>query len=407
MIQSVDYREWSSENALSHTIPVMLDLDSSVETDRLLEAVKKAVLAHPGMSTRLEAADGMVWQVPCEEVSRCYEPEIEKVSEDQMGGIREKLALELMEPCALPLYLIRLYETEKQKHLFIQFAHAISDADSIDILIRDIALAYEGGEPAREGMTIFEAGDELFEFMSSPLYAHTLAYYKKLTEGMNAWMDIPGDLTEETIHLGTAERTLSVEKGRIQAFCKENRITDNTFFAGLAALTFSSLTGRDWSSYMLAYNGRNDSRLANTFGFLATLLPVCTKLDRESRFSDFLQGMQQQLIHTMGDAAFPIQKMAAVYPNMFEYLFVIQPEEKPVFMDGRPVGVEWLSENVGSSLSRMVVQILTLEDRYQIRIDYHANRYSAAYMDHMLDNMEEFVKMGLEGELLGGLLQHA
>lgn len=406
VIQSVDYSEWSHQNAPSHTIPVMLNLDLSVDTDRLLMAVKTAILAHPGLSTRFEVADGMIWQVPCEDVSTHYEPEIEKVSEDQMAGIKEKLALELMEPSALPLYLVRLYETEKQKHLFIRFAHAISDADSIAILVRDIVLAYEGKELAKEGMTIFEAGDETFDLMTSPLYVHTLAYYKKLTEGMDAWMDVPGDLSEEVFRLGTAERTISVGRKEIEAYCKENKTTVNTFFAGLTAITFSSLTGQDRSSYMLTYNGRNDSRLTNTFGFLATLLPVCTKLDRESSFSDFLNEMQKQLVHTMGNAAFPIQDMAAKYPTMFEYLFVLQSEEDQLTMDGKPVEVEWLSENVGSSLSKMVVQILTLEDTYQIRIDYHANRYSEDYMKHMLDNMDCFVKAGMEGKLLGELLKH-
>ncbi len=406
IIQSVDYVQWVQENAPSHTIPVMITMDASVDSDRLLKALKTAILNHPGMSSRFEIADGKVWQIPCEDVSKYYEPEIEKVSEDQMAGIKEKLASELMDPKDLPLYLIRLYETEEKKHLFIRFAHAITDADSIDILVRDIALAYEGKELDKEFATIFDAGDENFEFMESPLYAQTLGYYRQMTKDMDGWMNVEGDLKEEEIRLGTAERTLSVGKDKILDYCKETKTTANSFFAGLTALTFSALTGQDQSSYMLAYNGRNDYRFNNTFGFFATLLPVCVKADKDRSFHDFLLETQRQLIRTMGNTAIPLEEMTGQFPNMFDYLFVFQSEEEQMTMDGKPLELEWLSEDVGSSLTRMVVQILPLEDSYQIRIDYHANRYSQAFMDHMLDCMEQIAAMGLEGHFLGEILDH-
>ena len=134
-VQALDYINWQSENDPSHTLPVMVKLDAAVDTKRLIQALKTAVEAHPGVDNCLKAdPDGTVWQYPGTDLSGNYDPEIITVSEKELDDIRQTLSSELMDPEANRFYEFRIYETKNNKYLFMRFAHSIADAESISIL---------------------------------------------------------------------------------------------------------------------------------------------------------------------------------------------------------------------------------------------------------------------------------
>lgn len=92
-VQALDYINWQSENDPSHTLPVMVKLDAAVDTKRLIQALKTAVEAHPGVDNCLKAdPDGTVWQYPGTDLSGNYDPEIITVSGKELDDIRQTLS---------------------------------------------------------------------------------------------------------------------------------------------------------------------------------------------------------------------------------------------------------------------------------------------------------------------------
>ncbi len=403
-LQPVTYLEWVRENTPVQTMPLLLALDLSVDNERLIKAINSAIAAHPGVNCLIRMdSDGTLSQYFTG--NKEYTPEIIKVSEAQMEGIKESLAKELMEREAERYYEMRIYETEERKYLFMRFAHVISDGDSVSLLIDDIAKAYDGKSIQNEAMTIFDRADEIVELTESHMYLQTLSYYRKLFKGLDSWMKLPEDVHEEPLKLTTYTRKLDLPKEEIQSFAKSLRSSEGNFFQAIAGLCFAVLSGGALSSFMMVYNGRSDYRLLNTFGYLAIELPVICKVDGEQEVSEYVRQIQSQEIESMGHEVFPTTEMMQKYPDMFNYLFIYQGEDKDVVMDGKTVDVTWLSDNIGNGLIRLALQVFDAGDSYQIAMDYHANRYSREWIEKVADMVEKFARQALKVTKLKDILQ--
>ncbi len=403
-LQAVTYLEWVKENTPVQTMPLLLTLDLSVDNDRLIKAINNAIAAHPGVNCLIKMdSDGALSQYFAGDGE--YTPEIIKVSESQMEGIKESLAKELMERESQRYYDMRIYETEERKYLFMRFAHVISDGDSVTLLIDDIAKAYDGKSIQNEAMTIYDRADEIVELTESHMYLQTQSYYRTLFDGLDSWTKLPEDVHEEALNLATYTRKLDLPKDEIQGFAKTLRSSEGNFFQAITGLCFAALSGGDRSSFMMIYNGRSDYRLLNTFGYLAIELPVICKVDGEQEVSEYMRQIQSQAIESMGHEVFPMMEMMQQYPDMFDYLFIYQGEDKDVCMDGKTVEVTWLSDNIGNGLIKLALQVFDAGDSYQIAIDYHANRYSREWIEKVADMVEKFAKQALKATKLKEVMQ--
>ncbi len=405
-VQGLDYINWCNDNDPSHTLPIMVKLDPSVDTPRLVKALKAAVAAHPGVSGRLKAdPDGSVWQYPGEECDEDCEPEIVSILEKEFSSLCQSLSTELMDPKANRFYEFRIYETEERKYLFMRFAHCITDAASISILINDIAAAYEGRELKCESMTIFDLGDELKEMTESLMYSITAKYYKGLFKDTEKWMHLPENRKEEELRLGTFEKKLDLSRKEIESFVKKGKTSPGNFFISLTGLVFARLSEADSAEFMMVYNGRNDSRLLNTFGFLATIFPISCRIGNASDIDQYMLDIQKEIIESMGQEVYPMKEMLERYPDMLNYTFVFQTADEAVTIGGQPIEINWLSENTGNALTKMVMQIIDSGEDYQLRIDYHENCYSKKWIETLADMLERSCSLALKGGTLKSLLE--
>ena len=140
-----------------YNIPFLFELESSVDVQKLSDAISQMIAAHPYLLTKVYLSDsGEMVQKPCEEA---FVPEVVRTTNEQF----EKIKDELVRPFKLEkgrLFRAGIYVTEDRKYLFTDFHHILADGNSYDIIFEDIDRAYLGEKLEKESYTGFDAALE-------------------------------------------------------------------------------------------------------------------------------------------------------------------------------------------------------------------------------------------------------
>ena len=117
-----------------YNIPFLFELESSVDVQKLSDAISQMIAAHPYLLTKVYLSDsGEMVQKPCEEA---FVPEVVRPTNEQF----EKMKDELVRPFKLEkgrLFRAGIYVTEDRKYLFTDFHHILADRNSYDIIFED------------------------------------------------------------------------------------------------------------------------------------------------------------------------------------------------------------------------------------------------------------------------------
>ena len=178
-----------------YNIPFLFELDNSVDTDKLSEAVTAMVNAHSYLLTEVFLSDkGEMVQRPCDET---FVPEVIETTNAQFESIKN----DLVHPFKLEkgrLFCAKIYTTEDKKYLFTDFHHIIADGNSYDIIFEDINRAYKGEKLEKETYTGFDAALDEEQQMKEGKYKKAEKYYDSIFEGIETEsLPIP-DLTGKT-----------------------------------------------------------------------------------------------------------------------------------------------------------------------------------------------------------------
>ncbi len=304
-------------SSLDYNIPLMMKLSDKIDTAKLQKAVCTAIDAHPYIKTTLKADKSGNARAIRQDDCKC---EVDIIKTDTLPKTTD-----LVRPFNLmggKLYRVEIYETNNGNYLFIDVHHIVSDGTSLAILLNDINLAYKGEKIDTEIFTGFEAALEEEQLRSSEKYETSKNYFDTLLNGCNTEC-MPAKCAEPNAKEGDCtiyDYSLGKKSAEIIAYCQKNNITMNAFFNAVFSHVLATFLHADDVTYCTVYNGRNDSRLANSFSMLVKTLPVHGLLMPESSVLDYIQSVQQQLIETMSNDVVSFAEISNKYgvkPNIF------------------------------------------------------------------------------------------
>lgn len=343
--QGVYYRLWQMANTTESILPVMLRLDRSVDPRLLAHAVRRAAAHHPGLFLRFEEGEnGLNVSIPDaekirEEADR-IPVEITQVQEEEMEQIAGAFGSGLLYPDADRWYEFRICETPEYKYLLMKFAHVLGDGDSVSILADDILKACSGEPIRQEVMDIVGFAAEQQEKSDSD-------HCRQLFAELDHWPSLPapsacgGEADAEDEYI---VREFAVSGRDVRKTVRSLGVSENIFFAGLTVLALCRQCGCDRFPLLIAYNGREDYRLKNTFGFLVKPLLVCPEICGGMTVREFMQVLNRQVFESMRRPAVP-EVMCRDYPGWVDCLYIYQAEEKsPHMLNGQEVEEIWLSD---------------------------------------------------------------
>ena len=303
-----------------YNIPRLWKLGAGVDVDRLVAALKASVDAHPYLKAHLfQDADGNVRARRRDDA----EAKIEVVE----GPLPEPQSL--VKPYDLlndDLYRIAVYRTPGAVYLFLDFNHIASDGESDAIFFRDLNRAYAGETLEVEEYTGFEAAAEEAEALKTDGFEKAKAHYEKLFAGCEPECQPAFDTEIGEEGAGRVEGAFGLPFESVRGFCRGKGVSENALFNAVFAFVLAKYAGRKDAIYTTVYNGRNDSRTANSVSMFVKTLPVWCDLDDGRRVADVVKGMGEQLVASMANDLFSFADVAKTYGVRSDMMFVYQGE---------------------------------------------------------------------------------
>ncbi|GEM_PF-288012 len=369
----------ANPGATLYNIPVLFRLAAAVDLQRLSDAVKCAVDAHPYLKTVLfTTAEGSV-RAKRQDDAPVDISIIKCETLPQSGAL-----LHPFELIGGQLYRIAIYETETGNYLFMDFHHIISDGTSEAILLQDIDRAYLGEKLQREAFTGFEAALAEETRRNSDDYEAAKAYWSSLLSDTDGSC-LPAKAPESTdggagnIHIRGTENAVA-----IKSFCEANSLTLNAFFNAAFSLVLSRFVNKDRVSYATVYNGRDDSRLAGSVTMLVKTVPTAFAVQGNTAVKDHIRNVQAQLMDSIGNDACSFAELASWFDVSADCIFIYQGENfRFTSLCGEPAQLLPIaSETAKAPIS---VNVYLVDGCFEYDVEYRRDWYCAAFAESLVD----------------------
>ena len=374
------YLEWKKNpDTTQYNVPFVYGFEG-VDTDRMVNALKQVVNAHPYLKSRLMEFDGEAVlqrndQAPAEVI-------VSELSEEPKRAYFQKrvVPFHLMSD---QLYRLEVLKTPLKTYLFFDVHHIIFDGLSGKVFMNDLKRAYEGEKLKQEGYQAYDYSlYEQEELQDTEKIQKAESWYDELLTGANA-ISLPSYLAPDGADLASIEVNLS--GNQIDSFCTANGITVNSYMHAAFAIFIKRLVKEGNPLYLTISNGRDVSAdLQQSIGMFVKTLPIVitSELVQGQSTADFVKEVHRQLQKSYSMDYYPYTSIVARHRVNAELMLLYQDEV------GKNYSWEDLSQiTLALDTAKFPISIVIMPeaDSYRVTLEYDGKRYNSMAMRYLID----------------------
>lgn len=366
---------FSHPSSTIYNIPLLYRLGKKVDLDRLVDAIKKAINAHPYLKGHLKANEaGDPRMVPALD----DEVKVEIVN----GPLPKPFALRPYVLTEGPFYQARIYKDGEDRYLFLDTHHIASDGTSLSVLMEDIETAYNGSAIPEEKRDGFMVALKEAKEATPETKAAQKAHYASFLDGVDC-SSLPRkeyDLPSEEKPL-EADRVLQLKKADLQEFLKKNNLNLNGFFNAVFAFALAKWNGNDDALFTSIYSGRDGSFVARTVTMMVKTLPVCAKIDAAQKPIDFVKALSSQIQKSQESTLYSFAEVSHDFGVKADVMFAYQGDG---FLPSTVGGdkAELIHLNGDEAKAPFSVDCVEDPDAFRLHFEYPANLYREETMTY-------------------------
>ena len=380
-------------DALQYNIPAAFKF-TGLSAEKLASAAEKAIAAHPAFMTRFVEKDGEFVQsrrddfkitVPVEKVD--FEPDEKFLGE----------ALKPFRPEAEVLTRGTVYASPSAAYLLLDVHHTIFDGYSVGVFLAELKRVLDGGEPAGEGCTAFDAALDERDYLESEALEEDDKWFARYLEGAES-------TSVSTSAEGADGRP--GELGRIRMRIPSTAIGARARDLGVTAsdwflTSFTELLKRTGRAEDVLINfvtaGRSDPDVQETVGMFVKTLPLRGIRDART-FPEAVKRMHgsvQDLIARERQSYVRLAEKLGVKPD------IIFAFEGGIF--DLPKGCELLAPELKFAKAPLSVIVTPGRDDFELVFEYDRSMYSEKDMSLLLGMFAQLSQNAVKCEPLRGI----
>ena len=374
------YLEWKKNpDTTQYNIPFAYTFEG-IDADRMVNALKQVVNAHPYLKSKLIEVDGEVAlqrndqdPVDIKVTELCEEPE-------NAFFQKRVLPFHLLDD---QLYRIEVLKTPYKTYLFFDVHHIIFDGLSGKVFLNDLKRAYEGESLKKESCQAYDyALYEQEELQNTEKIKEAESWYDELLAGANP-ISLPSYLVPDGDDFANIE--VSLPSHQIDTFCAVNNITVNSFMHAAFAIFVKRLIKEENPVYLTISSGRDaGANLQQCIGMFVKTMPIVisTELVQGQSTVEFVKKVHKQLQKSYSMDYYPYTKIVARHPVNAELMFIYQDEVGKNFSWEGSAQIPLSSDTAKFPIS---VIITPEADSYHITLEYDGKRYNSQGMRQMVN----------------------
>ena len=388
----------ANPNTTMYNSPTLLKLDPELDIDRLKQAILATVDAHPYMKMQLSAdASGQVMALRRDD-------SVLEITEIEFSNLEHGFS-SLVYPfrrLGESLFRISIVYDGENRYLFMDGHHIVVDGESMRILMRDINFAYAGVALQKENFTGYEAALLEDRLRKSDQYEKAKDYYTKLLGGIDTDCLPVYDRDQESVEIGYCFVDVEPEKQLVLDAQRDGSLTMNALWNAAFGLALSHFLYRDDCVYTTVYNGRNDTRLADSIGMFVHTLPVVIRTDREATGIAYAKQIGQQLMDSMSHDIYSFAEISRQFDVKANILFVYQGQLGTYLSVGGKKA-ENIQLELDTVKATLTINIFENGDAFEIACEFDSKHYEEWSIRALLEGTARVFEALLRDEKLGDI----
>ena len=388
------YLDWrKNPNGTAYNLPLLISLPEGTDPDRLSEALKKTLLAHPNLLSRFRMEpDGSVTRLTPPPESAGV-----SVTMEQISG--EPSAASLIRPFSDPegdLYRLIILAGREQSFLFMDIHHILFDGLSAPVFFSELDRAYQGGTPVGETVSAADLAVMEREARGTEAFSRAEQWYRNLLNDTEICSAPIHDMEGGEQKNAFLDRTLGLDADTVSAFVKAQGIRTSTFFTGVYGYLLSRFTGAEEALFSTIFNGRTQET-AGDIGMFVKTLPVLERFDGQESISAHLQALDGQIRESRANGLFSYADICSSFQLSIPTLFAYQGELEPSlpFLGGtitpRPIQSDDPKEEI-------VAEVFRGQGTYRLRLSYRTDLYDRKSMETFAESYEQTARAFLNAD---------
>lgn len=365
-------------------MPFAIRFESSIDPNKLKDAVIKTVDAHPYLKTRIiNTDDGKILQ-------RCDHAEIEEIEIVEIDSISNEEIMERdIKPIPLDdnqLFRFKIYKTPTETILFIDFHHIITDGVSLGIFFDDLTKAYNNEEIEAEKINGFEYS--LIEEKTSVSEVSEKFFKKQFSQDIESTVLTPnmnGNPDIGNIKLLSDQMSSTF----VRHFCKDHSISSNVLFMAATLLSLNKFTFSGKSLITTIFNGRANSNYENTQGMLVKTLPIIVNAEnRDMMAEDYIKIVDKAWKDALIHSDYPYTKLSQEYQLKPEFFYAFHESLKnEIELDGGAYEAVDLDGTVSTDY-KINLDIYDDGELITLYLEYNDQIYTEEYVNLFLRSIK-------------------
>lgn len=322
------YIDWERHpDGLQYNVPCVLKF-CGVDSARLKQSVEQTVSVHPYLKVHLQMHDGEVMQ------ERRDDDDVEiKTIELAETPTREFLQSQILPFHILGhnLYDIRIYTHGDDTWLLLNIHHVVFDGISMNVLLDNIAKAYNGEKLSAEKVTAYDYSLYNKHWQDSAAFVEAGKHFDGIMEKAESVQYPPS--TEGMSRNGAQKTHVCIGRQDVSDCAQRLGVTESSLVMAAVMQTLHRITREHDIMITTISNGRSTTDLASVFGMFVQTLPVVSHFGNGS-VADVVKGMHEQMLAAVDDDKYPFTSIVEKYGASAQIMVAYQGDvlEAPIHL---------------------------------------------------------------------------
>lgn len=362
------------QDSLVYNMPSRIALPASVDRKKLFSCIQRLPEIHPELKTRIYIEEGTPTAV---------------IDDNAKIVVEEcKTWKEFVRPFDLSnAPLIRFGFTEDS--LLFDMHHIISDGESLNVILRDLAMMYMGKDPATPGVHYADYA----KYFHSADFAEHKAFFKEMLKYDFEPMQLP-ERKDKNCDRGISRfyqiDQQTFEMGR--KIARAHKLTDTMLFLSAFGILLSKYTGRTdvLSSITLTNRGHRETEYVT--GMFVNTLPIV--LSTQGTTTEYLNKVRNLVLNLFKYQEIPFLSVAEAVgmrdKNVVNTSFVYQADgEKVLALEDAVLQTEWIDTH--TSKFDLSFELTPNQNGCLVRIEYNCGKYEPELIDRLFDGYAQVI----------------
>ena len=309
----------------AYNMPYALRVRGPFRAAALRVALTALARRHEALRTRFPTVDG----APVQRVDPPAPVPVTRVDLAALGGdrreaeARRRVEAEALRPFDLargPLLRCTVLRLGEADHVVLfTLHHAVADAWSMDVLVREVsalhAAALEGRDAGLPPLPVQYADFAAWQrgWLAGEVLEGELAYWRGRLGGAPPLLDVPTDrprLAAQDPRAGARPLVLAPElSARLRALARREGATLHMVLLAAWAAFLGRAAGQDDVVVGTPVTGRSHAALEGLIGFFVNLLPIRAAVGGEASFTGLLRAVREAALGAYAHASLPFERL--------------------------------------------------------------------------------------------------